>query len=145
MYISQGTFFEKLYLYINIECGDERGVRKAPVQTLRLMMTSRKRRGCCCCYISDDPLRLFLEADDNCVMLLLGLNFSLPPSPHGHGGTQQHKKTLGDSAVVPTPYLFEANQMGFFVLYICWDDITKSKYFKRKIRTILVCFSVSFR
>lgn len=38
MYISQGTFFEKLYLYINIECGDERGVRKAPVQTLRLMM-----------------------------------------------------------------------------------------------------------
>ena len=33
--------------------------------------------------------------------------------------------------------------MGFFVLYICWDD-TKSKYFKRKIRTILVCFSVSF-
>ena len=50
--------------YVNTETVWKK--RNSPVQTLRLMMTSRKRRGCCCCYISDDPLRLFLEADDNC-------------------------------------------------------------------------------
>ena len=68
-------------------------------------------------YIGDDPPRLFLEADDNCDVVA-GIELFTATTTMAAAMYTTH---LENSRRVPTPYLFEANQMVFFVLYICWD------------------------